>query len=55
MITIVINLTTTLVGMNHELMSSSKEHDMMETNFKQEREHGDEMPYPIELQIDIVV
>lgn len=37
--------------MNQELLKQ----EMIETNFNQEREHGDEMPYSIESQIDIVV
>lgn len=41
--------------METNLRDTPKEHDMLETNFKMEREHSDEMPYPIERQVGIVI
>ena len=41
--------------MQVNLGATGKEHEMMQTNFKMERQHSDEMPYPIDRQISIVI
>lgn len=37
------------------MVSTKNDENMVETNFKLEREHEDEMPYSIELQMNTVV